>query len=81
MTNPGTSYTLPLNAGEADHLVRLVSIGQLAVAEYDRSGRAPLSRPVDAAHMLDHLKALKLAPSIDPPMQALAAWAQAQRKG
>src|SRR5712691_5373956 len=57
--NPST-YALQLTAAEGDHLLRLVAIGQLALAEHQRSGWLP-TRALDATQMSEHVRALSTA--------------------
>jgi len=76
--NPST-YALNLTAAEGDHLLRLVAIGQLAIAEHQRSGWLP-TRPLDATQMSEHVRALSSVVPIDRPLQAFNAWVQGHRK-
>jgi hypothetical protein len=39
MTPNTSTYRLTLTRGQAEQLLRLVSIGELAIAEHNRSGR------------------------------------------
>lgn len=68
-----SAYRLPLNRGQADHLLLLVSIGQLAIAEHDRSGWLPAGA-TDAKQMTQYLQALRGTPSLAQPMAELGAW-------
>jgi hypothetical protein len=73
------TYPLTLTAAEGDHLLRLVAIGRLALAEHQRSGWLP-ARSLDATQMSEHVRALPTAASIDRPLQAFNAWVQGHRK-
>ena len=77
-SNPST-YPLNLTAAEGDHLLRLVAIGRLALAEHQRSGWLPASS-LEATQMSEHARALSKAASIDRPIQAFNAWVQGHRK-
>jgi len=76
--NPRT-YALNLTAAEGDHLLRLVSIGQLALAEHQRNGWLP-TRSLDATQMSEHVRELSTAAPIERPLQAFNAWVQGHRK-
>jgi hypothetical protein len=73
------TYPLTLTAAEGDHLLRLVAIGQLALAEHRRSGWLP-ARSLDATQMSEHVRALPTAAPIDRLLQALNVWVQGHRK-
>jgi hypothetical protein len=79
MTPSPNTYSLTLTLPEADYVIRLLSIGQLALAEHTRSGWVP-ARPVDATQMTELVKALRTVAPIDRPIQGLTAWVQTQRK-
>jgi hypothetical protein len=70
---------LTLTPAEADQLVRLVSIAELAVGEHYRTGWLPGGRG-DAALMLRYLDAIKGAPSLERPMRELGAWVRTVSK-
>jgi len=74
-----STYALNLTAAEGDHLLRLVAIGRLALAEHQRSGWLP-TRSLDETQMSEHVRALSTAPPIDRPMQGFNAWVQGHRK-
>jgi hypothetical protein len=73
------TFPLTLTAAEGDHLLRLVAIGQLAVAEHQRSGWLP-ARSLEATQLSEHVRALPTAAPIDRPLQALKVWVQGHRK-
>jgi len=79
MTPNTNTYTLTLTAAEGDYLLRLVAIGQLALAEHRRSGWLP-ARSLDATQMSEHVRALPTVAPIDRPLRALNAWGQGHRK-
>jgi hypothetical protein len=79
MTPNMNTYSLLLTAAEGDHLLRLVTIGQLALAEHQRSGWLPAGS-LEATQMSEHLRALPTAAPIDRPLQALKVWVQGHRK-
>jgi hypothetical protein len=71
---PSTStYGLTLSRGQAEYLLLLVSIGELAIAEHNRSGWLP-GGSGDAALMTQYLKKMWDAPSLETPMRELGAW-------
>ena len=58
MSPDTNTYGLILTRGQADYLLRLVSIGELAIAEHDRSGWLPTG-PGDATLMKRYLRYLR----------------------
>ena len=72
------TYALTLSAGEADHLLALVSIGELAMTENNRTGWLPSGRG-DATLMKSYLEKIRLAPSLEGPMRELGAWLRQRR--
>ena len=74
-----STYPLNLTAAEGDHLLRLVAVARLALAEHQRTGWLP-TRSLDATQMSEHVRALATAAPIDRPLQAFNAWVQGHRK-
>lgn len=74
------AYKLSLTAAEADALLRLTSIGELAIAEHNRSGWLP-GGAGDATLMTRYLHALRSAPSLEHPMRELGGWVRKQVHG
>ena len=77
MTNP--TYSLVLTVGQAEQLNRVMSIGELAIAEHYRTGWLP-SGQGDAALMQRYLQAMTSAPSLELPFSALREWLRQQEK-
>jgi len=73
MTRNTSTYGLTLTRGQAAHLLRLVSIAELAIAEHYRSGWLPGGLG-DATLMTRYLEAMRGAPSLEHPMRDLGAW-------
>lgn len=65
------TYALTLTRDQADWLLRLVSVGELALAEHNRTGWLPTGHG-DAALMRSYLKAGMT--SLEKPMRELGAW-------
>ncbi len=72
------TYGLTLTPAQADHLLRMVSIAELAIAEHYRSGWLP-GGSGDAKLMQQYVDALKTAPSLEQPMRELGTWVRKQR--
>jgi hypothetical protein len=70
--NKGT-YGLTLTRGQADYLLHLVTIAELAIAEHHRSNWVP-SGQGDATLMTTHLQAIRGAVSLEQPLRDLATW-------
>ena len=71
MTAP--TFSLVLTREQAEHLNRLVSIGELAIAENYEHGWLP-TRSGNAALMTTYLKAVSGAPSLEQPFGQLREW-------
>ena len=54
-------------------MLRLISIGELAIAEHNRTGWLP-SGLGDATLMRSYLQGLRGAPSLEHPLRDLATW-------
>lgn len=78
MTAP--TFSLVLTAGQAEQLFRLVSIGELAIAEHDRTGWRPAGQG-DATLMQTYMKAMAGAPSLEHPFGQLREWLRQQERG
>jgi hypothetical protein len=65
------TYGLTLTRGQADYLLRLVTIAELAMAEHNRSGWLPGGQG-DATLMRTHLQAIRGAVSLEQPLRDLA---------
>ena len=70
--NTGT-YGLTLTRGQADYLLHLVTIAELAIAEHNRIGWVPTGQG-DATLMRTHLQAIQGAVSLEHPLRDLATW-------
>ena len=70
--NTGT-YGLTLTRGQADYLLHLVTIAELAIGEHHRTGWLPTGLG-DATLMRTHLPAIRGAPSLEHPLRDLATW-------
>src|SRR6266851_10207502 len=73
MTPSTSTYGLTLTRGQAEYLLLLVSIGELAIAEPNRSGWLP-GGSGDAALMTQYLQKIRGAPSLETPTRELGAW-------
>lgn len=78
MTTKDT-YALPLTLGQAEYLGVLIGIGELAIAEHNRSGWFP-SNAADASQMTRYINALKTLPTIEQPLRGLSVWLRQQGK-
>jgi hypothetical protein len=77
VTQNTSTYGLTLTREQAEHLLRLVSVGELAIAEHNRSGWLPGGQG-DATLMTQYLKAIRTGPSLEQPMRELGAWLRRQ---
>jgi hypothetical protein len=77
MTPTTGTYGLTLTAAQAEHLLRLVSIAELALAEHYRTGWLP-GGSGDATLMTRYVEAMRGAPSLETPMRELREWARKQ---
>jgi hypothetical protein len=77
----GPTCSLVLTAGQADQLLRLVSIGELAIVEHNRSGWLPGGTGGDATLMQRYFQALTGAPSLEDPLRELRGWLTEQERG
>jgi hypothetical protein len=66
------NYSLALTAAQAEHLLRLVSIAELAITEHHRTGWLPGGHG-DAPLMTRYIEATKTAPSLERPLRDLSA--------
>jgi hypothetical protein len=73
----GPTFGLVLTAGQGEHLLRLVSLGELAINENQQHGWLP-KLSGDAALMTTYLKAAAGAPSLELPLRGLRAWLRKQ---
>ena len=73
MTPNTSTYPLTLTRGQADYLLRLVTIAELAIAEHNRAGWLPTGQG-DATLMRTHLQAIRGAVSLERPLRDLATW-------
>jgi hypothetical protein len=78
MTPTTGTYGLTLTAAQAEHLLRLVSIAELALAEHQRTGWLPGGRG-DATLMTRYVQATRGAPSLETPLRDLGAWVRKAR--
>ena len=70
--NTGT-YGLTLTRGQADYLLHLVTIAELAIAEHNRIGWVPTGQG-DATLMRTHLQAIRGAVSLEHLLRDLSTW-------
>ncbi len=77
MTSTSSTFNLPLTRGQADYLLRLVSIAELAVTEHHRTGWLPGGHG-DAALMRTQLLAIRTAASLERPLRELGMWVRSQ---
>ncbi len=77
MPAPTSTYNLTLTREQAEHLLRLVSVGELAIAEHNRNGWLPTGEG-DATLMTRYLDAIRTGPSLERPMRELGAWLRKQ---
>ena len=73
MTTNTSTYGLTLTAAQADYLLRLVTIAELAIGEHYRTGWLPGGLG-DATLMRTHLQAIRGAVSLERPLRDLATW-------
>ena len=73
MTPTTGTYTVTLTRGQADYLLRLVTIAELAIGEHHRTGWLPTGLG-DATLMQTHLQAIRGAVSLEHPLRDLATW-------
>ena len=73
MTPNTSTYPLTLTRGQADYLLRLVTIAELAIGEHHRTGWLPTGHG-DATLMRTHLQAIRSAVSLEHPLRDLATW-------
>ena len=74
-----STYSLVLTRGQAEQLQRVVSIGELAIAEHYRTGWLPGGHG-DATLMEKYLKAMTGAPSLEQSFSALSEWLRQQER-
>ena len=72
-----TTVNLTLTRAQAEHLLRLVSVAELALAEHYRTGWLP-GGSGDAALMTRYLEAMRAAPSLEHPLRGLGSWVRNQ---
>ena len=77
MTTTTSTYPLTLTRGQADYLLRLVTIAELAIADHNRTGWLPTGQG-DATLMRTHLQAIRGAVSLEQPLRDLGAWVRKQ---
>ena len=77
MSSSSTTYNLPLTRGQADYLLRLVTIAELALTEHNRTGWLPDGHG-DAALMRRQLEAIRTAASLERPLRDLGTWVRSQ---
>jgi len=72
-----TTFNLTLTRGQADYLLRLVTIAELAVTEHYRTGWLPGGHGDDAL-MRTQLQATRTAASLERPLRELGTWVRSQ---
>src|SRR5207249_10883753 len=73
MTPNTSTHSLMLTRRQADYLLHLVTIAELAIAEHNRTDWLP-SGQGDATLMRTHLQAIRGAVSLEQPLRDLATW-------
>jgi len=73
MTTNTTTYGLTLTPAQADYLLRLVTIAELAIGEHHRTGWLPTGLGDDTL-MRTHLQAIRGAVSLEHLLRNLATW-------
>src|SRR5438445_2651970 len=68
MTPNTSTYDLTLTTGQADYLLHLVTIAELAIGEHYRTGWLPTGHG-DATLMQTHLQAIRSAASLEKPLR------------
>jgi hypothetical protein len=76
----GPTFMLILTREQGEQLFRLVSLGELAIAENHQRGWLP-TRSGDATLMQTYLKAMTGAPSLEHPLGQLREWIRQQERG
>ena len=64
---------MTLTRGQADYLLHLLTIAELAIAEHNRTDWLPTGQG-DATLMRTHLQAIRGAVSLEQPLRDLATW-------
>ena len=77
MTPTTDTYGLTLTRGQADYLLHLVTIAELAIGEHNRTDWLPTGQG-DATLMRKHLQAIRGAVSLEQPLRDLATWLRRQ---
>ena len=77
MPAPSSTYNLTLTREQAEHLLRLVSVGELAIGEHNHNGWLPPGAG-DATLMTKYLEAIRTGPSLERPFRELGVWLQKQ---
>ena len=75
----GPTFSLVLTTGQAEQVFRLVSIGELAISEYYRTGWLP-GGPGEATLMQSYITAVTGAPSLEHPFGQLREWLRQQER-
>jgi len=70
---PTSTYGLTLTRGQAEYLLHLVTIAELAIAEHNGNGWLP-AKSGDATLMRTHLQAIRGAASLEHPLRDLGTW-------
>jgi len=73
MTPTPSTYGLTLTRAQADCLLRLVTIAELAISEHHRNNWVP-SGQGDATLMQTQLQAIRGAVSLEQPLRDLSTW-------
>jgi hypothetical protein len=73
------TYNLTLTPEQAHQLLRLVSVGELAMAENFANGWLPKLSD-DARLMSTYLKQLESGPTLERPLTALRKWLRGQER-
>jgi hypothetical protein len=73
VTPTTSTYGLTVTRAQAEQLLRLVNIGDLAIAEHYRTGWLP-GGSGDATLMRRYVEAVRDAPSLEVPLRELRAW-------
>jgi hypothetical protein len=77
MTPNTSTYGLTLTPRQADYLLHLVTIAEIAIGENYRTGWLPSGHGNDTL-MRTHLQAIRGAVSLEQPLRDLATWLRKQ---
>ncbi|HEV2751246.1 MAG TPA: hypothetical protein VGV12_12055 [Gemmatimonadales bacterium] len=70
-------YALTITRAQADHLLALVGVAELAIGEHHRVKWLPTGLG-DATLMTTYLKTIQRSPSLEHPLKDLRTWIRTQ---